>query len=139
MARQAMFEGLVFDEYDNPVSVAYIGDEAQYVVDDDGFHRHVDAERVDRQVLGIFMQQLADNKDMAVEQAMSMMGKDDLFTKAAIDAQISNIDMEQIMAQGIPLQARNMLGMLGFRIIINVHGELIGLNQPTLPDSDDDY
>ncbi len=139
MARQAMFEGLVYDEYENPVSVAYIGDEAQYVVDDDGFHRHVDAEKIDRQVLNVFMQQLADNKDMAVEQAMSMMGKDDLFTKAAIDAQISNIDMEQIMAQGIPLQARNMLGMLGFRIIINVHGELIGLNQPTLPDSDDDY
>ncbi len=138
MATQALFDGLVFDEYENPVITVIIGGEAQYVVDDEGFHRHIDAEQIDRQVMSVFLQQLEDNKDIAVEQAMSMMGKDDLFTKAALDAEIRNVDMDKIIAQGIPLQARNMLGMLGFRIQINVHGEVIAIDQPTVPD-DGDY
>ena len=96
--------------------------------------RHINAEEVDRQVLGFFLKQLEDNKDVAVDQALSMLGKDDLFTKAAIDAQLRNVDMDQIIAQGLPLQARNMLGMLGFRVSINLHGEVTGINQPSMPD-----
>ena len=136
MARQAMFAGLVYDEIDRLVETAVVGHEANYVIDDDGFHRHIDAEQVDRQVLGFFLQQLEANKEMAVEQALTMMGKDDLFTKAALDAELRNIDMDKIIAQGIPEQARNMLGMLGFRIIINFHGEVIRLDQPAMPDSE---
>lgn len=134
MASQALFEGLIYDEFDNPVSVSRVGDEAAYVIDDQGFHRHVDAEIVDRQVLAFFLKQLEDNKEMAVEQALSMLGKDDLFTKAAIDSQLRNIDMDQIIAAGIPLQAREMLGMLGFHVRINLHGEVIEINQPSAPD-----
>lgn len=137
MARQAMFEGLVFDEYDNPVATSVIGGEANYVVDDDGFHRHIDAEMIDREVLSFFLGQLEDNKDLAVEQTLQMLGQDDLLTKAAVDAQLRNIDMEQIIAQGIPAQAREMMGFLGFRIIINVHGEIIRLDQPAVPDDPD--
>ena len=37
MARQAMFDGLIVDEFENPVVMAVVGGEAQYVVDDDGF------------------------------------------------------------------------------------------------------
>ncbi len=136
MARQAMFVGLVYDEIDRLVETAVVGHEANYVIDDDGFHRHIDAEQVDRQVLGFFLQQLEANKEMAVEQALTMMGKDDLFTKAVLDAELRNIDMDKIIAQGIPEQARNMLGMLGFRIIINFHGEVIRLDQPAVPDSE---
>ncbi len=134
MAQQALFEGLVYDENDNLVTVGHIGTEAHYVVDDDGFLRHIDAESVDRQVLSIFIEQLQENQDLAVEQTLKMIGRDDLLTKAAIDASIRNIDMDQIIAQGIPLQAREMMGMLGFRVIINVHGELVRLDQPTVPD-----
>lgn len=134
MAGQALFEGLVYDEQENLLTIARIGNEAFYIVDDEGFLRHVNAEDVDRQVLGFFLEQLEDNKDIAVEQALSMLGKDDLFTKAAVDAQLNNVDMEQIMAQGIPLQARNMLGMLGFRITINLHGQVTAINQPSMPD-----
>ncbi|MCB8943787.1 MAG: hypothetical protein H6658_08530 [Ardenticatenaceae bacterium] len=136
MARQAMFAGLVYDEYEQLVGTAVVGHEANYVIDDDGFMRHIDAEIVDRQVLGFFLQQLEDNKEMAVEQALNMMGTDDIFAKAALDAQLRNIDMEQIIAQGIPEQARNMLGMLGFRIIINFHGEVTRLDQPAVPDEE---
>ncbi len=137
MARQAMFDGLIFDEYENPVATSIIGGEAQYVVDDDGFHRHVDAELVDRQILSFFLEQLAQNKDMAVEQAMEMMGQDDLLTKAAIDDSLRNISADQIIAQGVPAQAREMLGFLGFRVIINVHGDIMRMDQPSAPESDE--
>ena len=138
MAQQAMFSGLVFDEYDNPVATAVIGGEAQYVIDDDGFQRHVDAETVDRQVLAFFLQQLQENKDLAVQQAMEMMGQDDLLTKAAIDDSLSHISADQIIAQGVPAQARDMLGMFGLRIVIDLHGELVRLDQPSAPEEDGD-
>ena len=136
MAGQALFEGLVYDEQENLLMVTHIGKEAFYIIDDEGFLRHVSAEDVDRQVLRVFLEQLEDNKDIAVQQALNMLGKDDLFTKAAVDAQLNNVDMEQIMAQGIPLQARNMLGMLGFRVTINLHGQVTEINQPSMPDED---
>ena len=136
MARQALFEGLVYDEQGELVTTAVIGDEAHYVVNDEGFRRHIASETVDRQVLSIFLEQLENNRDLAVEQALSMVGQDDLFTKAAIDASLRNIDMDQIIAQGIPEQARNMMGMLGFRIVINLHGEILKLDQPAAPDED---
>lgn len=138
MARRALFDGLVYDERDSLVETAIVGGEAFYVIDDNGFHRHIDAEDVDRQVLSIFLQQLEDNKDLAVEQALKFLGKDDLFTKAAIDASMRNIDMDQIIAQGIPEQARNMMGMLGFRIVIDLHGNLVRMDQPAAPDGFDD-
>jgi len=138
MARQALFDGLVYDERELMVETAVIGGEAFYVIDDNGFRRHIAAEDVDRQVLSIFLEQLQDNKELAIEQALKLMGKDDLFTKAALDASMRHVDMDQIIAQGIPGQARDMLGMLGFRIIINLHGELVRLDQPAAPDQSDD-
>lgn len=136
MANKALFQDLIFDEAGNRVETAVVGHDMFYVVDDAGFKRHIDADQVDRQVLSVFLQQLEENKEIAVEQALRMMGKDDLFTKAAIDAQLNNIDMDQIIAQGIPAQARDMMGMMGFRITINFHGEVIGIAQPTIPDDE---
>ena len=136
MARQAMFDGLVYDDYENLLATTVIGGEAQYVFDDDGFRRHIDAEVVDRQVLGFFLNQLQQNKDLAVEQALKMLGSDDLLTKAAVDASLRNINEEQIMAQGVPAQARDMLGMLGFRVVVNMHGEVLRLDQPSVAEDD---
>lgn len=134
MARQALFAGLVYDEYDNVLSVTTVGQDAFYVVDDDGFLRHIESEHVDRQVLEFFLEQLEENKDLAIGQALSMMGRDDIFTKAALDAQMRNIDADQIIEQGIPEQARNAMGMVGFRIIVNLHGEVVRIDQPAVPD-----
>ncbi|MCB9009066.1 MAG: hypothetical protein H6656_17165 [Ardenticatenaceae bacterium] len=136
MANKALFQDLIFDELGNRVETAVVGHDMFYVIDDAGFKRHIDADQVDRQVLSIFLQQLEENKETAVEQALRMMGKDDLFTKAAIDAQLNNIDMDQIIAQGIPAQARDMMGMMGFRITINFHGEVVDIAQPTAPDDE---
>lgn len=136
MARQALFAGLVCDERENQVAVTTIGGDAFYVVDDDGFLRHIDSDAVDRQVLEFFLEQLEQNKDIAISQAMNMMGKDDIFTKAALDAQMRNIDADQIIEQGLPEQARNAMGMVGFRVIVNVHGDVVRIDQPAVPDEE---
>ena len=136
MAQQALFEGVIYDDYENQVETRVIGGEAFYVVDDDGFLRHVEAESIDRQILAVFMDQLQQNKELAVDQTLRMMGKDDLFTKAAIDASIRNINVDDILRQGIPQQARDMMAMVGFRVIINIHGEILRVDQPTIEDDD---
>lgn len=136
MARQALFSGLVYDEYENPVEVTHIGDSAFYVVDDQGFYRHVESEEVDRQVVDLFLTQLEQNKDVAINEAMRMMGRDDIFTKAALDAQMRQVNADQIIEQGIPEEARTMMGMMGFRVIINVHGEVVRVDQPAIPDGE---
>ncbi|MGH2538470.1 MAG: hypothetical protein ACRDHL_13850 [Candidatus Promineifilaceae bacterium] len=133
MAERALFEGLVFDEADNPAGVAQVGGQAHYVVDDAGFLRHIDAESVDRQVLAVMVAQLEDNQELATEQAMNFLGSDDLFTKAAIDASLRNISIDHIIAQGLPAQARDMMGLLGFKVVVNVHGEVVRFDQPAGP------
>jgi hypothetical protein len=138
VAYQALFSGLVVDEFNNPVATTTVGSDQFYVIDDDGFLRHIDAERIDREVLGFFVEQLRDNQDLAVAQMLQMIGSDDLMTKAAIESQMRNVSVDQILAQGLPPQARDMLGMMGFRIVINVHGELVRLDQPTLPGGEED-
>jgi hypothetical protein len=70
---------------------------------------------------------------------MQMMGQEDLFTKAMIDSSLGN--MEKMMEHGIPEDARMMLGMMGFKVVINVHGELVDLEAPNqeLPDDDEEW
>ena len=126
--RQALFSGLVYDEEDNAVETTFIGTEPHYVVMDGDFKRHIAAEIVDRQVVEWVQGQALANKELVSEQIMAMLDKDDLFTKAMIDSSIGNID--QMMDQGLPDDARMMLGMMGFKIVINVHGELVNLDMP---------
>ncbi|MBX7251676.1 MAG: hypothetical protein K1X50_06800 [Candidatus Promineofilum sp.] len=137
MARQAIFEGTIYDENDNLLATAVVGGEAQYVFDDDGFHRHIDAEIIDRQVLAFFLEQLQQNRDIAVQQALQMLGSDDLMTKAAVDSSLRNITMDQILAQGVPTQAREMLAMMGFRVVVNMHGEVLRMDQPSVEGDED--
>ena len=133
MAYRPIFKGLVFDERDNLLEVSYIGDEGHYVVDDMGFMRHVSAETIDRQVMSLFMTSMQDNKDLAIDQAMKMMDKDDLFTRAALDSEISNVDLDKVMEQPIPPQALDMLGMMGFKITVNYRGEITNIELPQSP------
>ncbi len=137
MARQAIFEGTIYDEDDNLLATAVVGGEAQYVFDDAGFHRHIDAEIIDRQVLAFFLEQLQQNRDIAVQQALQMLGSDDLMTKAAVDSSLRNITMDQILAQGVPTQAREMLAMMGFRVVVNLHGEVLRMDQPSVAEDEE--
>ncbi len=132
MPRQALFAGLVIDENDNPVETTYIGDEPFYVVNDAGFHRHIPAEQVDRQVLDFIKAGIEGHEDAISEQTSKMLGQDDIFSRAMIFNQIKNIDQQfdMLFQTGIPDEARAYLGMMGMRIIINLHGEVIRVDQP---------
>lgn len=135
-AQTALFAGLVQDEQGNPVEVTKVGDVPNYVVDDMGFRRHIESEGVDRQVIEMLREQFMAHRDIATEAMLQMLGKDDLFTKAMIDASIQNMD--QVLEQGIPDDARAWLGMLGFKVIINTHGEVVGLDMPEQTDAFDE-
>ncbi len=136
MARAAMFAGLVVDESGNAAEVKHVGENACYVVWDDDFRRHIDAEQVDRQVLRFMREQVDDHRDLAVEQMLNMLGKDDIFTKVAVESSINNI--EKNVGQPIPEEARQWMGMLGFRIVIDFHGNVVDIQMPAGGVVDDD-
>lgn len=126
--RQALFSSLIYNEDGQPVETAFIGTEPNYVILDGDFKRHVAAEDVDRQVINWLQEQAMANKDMVSTGMMAMLGKDDLFTKAMIDSSLSHMD--RVIEQGLPDDARTMLGMLGFKIIVNTHGEVVSIEMP---------
>jgi hypothetical protein len=128
VSRTALFAGLIRDEDDNPVEAVMVGDVPNYVVEDAGFRRHVESEVVDRRVVELLRDQFLAHQEIAMDAMLQMLGKDDLFTKAMIDASIKNMD--QVIEQGLPDGARAWLGMLGFRVIINSHGEVLRLDMP---------
>lgn len=132
MTRNALFSGLVSDEEDQPVEVVVVGGEAFYVVDDDGFMRHVECEHVDRQVLTHFFELIQGHESLISEQTMKMIGQEDIFTKAAIESSLQNLDdqIDTILEQGLPEEVRAYLGMLGFRIIVDVHGDVVRIDEP---------
>lgn len=131
--RKALFEGLVFDENGNAATVVYVGEEPTYVVVEDGFKFHVDAQPVDSQVLDFIREQVDANRGIVSDGVMKMMGKDDLFSKAAVESNLNNMDKSfaMLFEQGIPEQTRLYLGMLGLKIIINRQGEIVRFDLPT--------
>ncbi len=128
MARTAMFTGLVFDQAGQVAEVAWVGENACYVVYEDDFKRHIDAAMVDRQVLRFMREQVEGNRDLAVGAMLEMMGRDDLFTKVAVESTIDR--MEDAVGQPIPEDARQWLGMLGFKIVIDEQGEVVDIQMP---------
>jgi len=128
MAHTAMFNGLVFDQSGQVAEVTWVGERACYVVYEDDFKRHIDAEAVDRQVLRFMRQQVEGSRDLAVGAMLEMMGRDDLFTKAAVESTIDR--MEEAVGQPIPEDARQWLGMLGFKIVIDDQGTVKQIDMP---------
>ena len=139
MPKQPLFAGLVVDENDHVVETALVGDEPFYVVDDAGFKRHILAAQIDRQVLGQMQEMMKGSEGLISEQTAKMLGQEDIFSKAMIEQQLKNIDQqfEALMQQGIPEEGRAYLGMLGFKIVINYHGEVLRVEQPSAPSDDE--
>jgi hypothetical protein len=133
---EVLFAGLVVDELDRPVDVARVGDEPFYVIDDDGFRRHVESRFVDRQVLEQMRAMIQGNEELISEGTMKMLGQEDIFTKAMIERSLRNVDeqFDQLLDQGLPEEARAWLGMLGFRVVIDVHGTVVRVEQPSAPE-----
>ena len=140
MARSALFAGLVVDEDENPVVVKHVGEETFYVVDDDGFQRHISSEFVDRQVLERLIEMIEGNEELITEGTMKMLGQEDIFTKAMIETSLKNVNerLGTMMEQGLPEEARTWLGMIGFSVVINVHGDVVNVVQPGVSEETDD-
>lgn len=140
MSKKALFKGLVVDENDLPVTVTVIGDETFYVVDDAGFKRHIPSEEVDRQVLDFLKEQVEGNEEAITAQTAKMLGQEDLFTRAMMLNQMKNMgsQFDKLFETGIPEDALSYLGMLGFRVVINLHGEVLRVDQPSAPEQNGD-
>jgi hypothetical protein len=140
MSRQPLFGGLIVDEQDQPVSVAYVGSDPFYVVNDAGFLRHIPSEQVDRQVLEGMRAMIEGHEDAITEQTAKMLGQEDIFSKALIEKQLKEINkqFDALMEAGIPEEGRAYMGMIGFRVRINVHGDVIEVIQPGAASEGDD-
>ena len=130
---KALFEGLVRDEDGAACAVGHVGDDAVYIVMDGGFKTHVDARRVDEQVMAVFAEQVKEHAPEVSDGILKMIGPVDLFTKAQVDSNLKNFDknLDIIYQNGLPENARVMLGMMGFHIIINRHGEMVRIELPS--------
>lgn len=139
MSAKALFSGLILDELEQPVEDIVIGGESFYVFDDYGFRRHIEAETVDRQVLYALQEMIQGHEDLIAEGTMKMLGQEDIFTKAMIEQSLKNsgTQMEELLLQGIPEDARAYLGMMGFRIKINHHGDVLEIRQPAAEDPEE--
>ena len=138
--KKALFEGLIYDENENPVEVAYVGDEPFYVVNDDGFLRHVPANEVDREILNEMITVVKENEDLFADQTAKMLGQEDIFTRAIIQNQLKNLDqqIENLFVTGLPEEGRAYIGMMGFKVTINLHGEVVRIDQPSGGFEDED-
>jgi hypothetical protein len=138
MTNRAVFEGLVVDELDRVAEVTYVGDEPCYVVDDAGFNRHIPSEQVDLQVLQSMTEMIEGHEDLISEQTAKMLGQEDIFSIAMISEQLKQVDQqfEKLLASGLPEETRAYLGMVGFKVVIDVHGEIVDIRQPGMIDPD---
>jgi hypothetical protein len=136
---QPLFAGLVVDENGNVAETALVGGEPCYVVDDFGFRRHIPSEQVDRVVLGEIAGMMKGSEEYISEQTAKMIGQEDIFTKAMLQSQLKNIDkqFDLLIQTGLPEDTRIYLGMVGFKVVINVHGEVIRMEQPSTPENGD--
>lgn len=132
---QAIFAGLIQNEAGEPVEVAYLGEEPFYAIPDGEFRRHVEASEVDEQVLRMLREQFEGMEDQIAAGVMQFLGKEDLFTKASIDMALKNFD--QAFRKADPEQWKPWLGMLGFCVVVNVHGEVVHIESPE-PEIDED-
>lgn len=138
---EPLFKGLISDEFDQQVGTAFVGDEPCYVINDDGFLRHVPSRPIDLEILKSFGNQIEGNEKLIADQATKMLGQEDLFTRAIVEAQLKNLDKqyELILNTGLPEETRVYLGMMGFRVILDIHGEILKIEYPAAaPDGEGD-
>ncbi|HHS98335.1 MAG TPA: hypothetical protein ENK08_10690 [Chloroflexi bacterium] len=135
--REPLFSGLVFNEEGEPVQTTEVGGEPFYAIPDGDFLRHIEAVEVDRQIVAHIKERLLEMKDLVVEGVMQMIGSDDPFTRAAVERSLENFDrVLETSAAVVDLEDfRLWLWMTGFRVVVNVHGEVVRVEMPGLEPS----
>lgn len=139
MCAKPLFKGVIMDENDQPVETASVGSESFYVVNDSGFKRHIPSREVDLLILRELGTNIKGNEDLIADQTAKMMGQEDLFTRAVIQSQLKNLDKqyELLLETGIPEETIAYMGMMGFRVVINIHGDIIRIDQPAASSNDE--
>jgi hypothetical protein len=127
-----LFVGLVYNEIGQQADLVYIGGVPHYAIPDGDFKRHIESAAVDDVVLAQIKEQITSMQDEVVRGMLEMIGKDDIFTKAAIEASIRNLE------DGVRSSDTNQwlpwLRLFGFRIVVDVHGQVVEIIYPTPPD-----
>jgi hypothetical protein len=136
MARGALFADLVFNEEGQPAKAVYIGGVVHYAVPDGDFLRHVEAEYVDRQIVMVIRERILAMRDVVTEGVVQLLGQEDPFTRASIEHAIENMD--RILEPGnVDVdELRTALWMTGFRATVNVHGDVVDVEMPGMPDEE---
>ena len=132
MAKEPLFLGLVFSEDEKPLTAAQVGEEPFYILDDAGFRRHIRARDLDESILRWLWEQIRGHEQELAEQAARMTGQEDIFSRAVLQNSLAHPEasIEEIFRHGFPEETRMWMGMMGFRAIVNVHGELLRVDQP---------
>jgi hypothetical protein len=127
-----LFTGLVYNEDGRQLNAAAVGEEPFYVLEDDGFRRHIRARDIDEAVLKEIWGQMHGHEQEVAKQAARMTGQEDIFSRAVIQRQLEHPEqqIEQILHQELPEDVRIWLGIMGLRIIVNYHGEVLRIEQP---------
>ena len=128
--REPRFADLVFNEEGLPAKVAYIGGVPCYAVPDNDFLRHVEAERIDRQIVEALQERILAMRDVVVDSLIQMLGQEELFARPSIEYAIDNMD-RILEAGAVDVdELRTALWMAGFRAVVDVHGDLVELRSP---------
>jgi hypothetical protein len=130
VGRRALFADLVFNEEGQAVKVVSIGGIPHYAVPDGDFMRHVEADYVDRQIVGLIQERILAMRDAVTEGVIHFLGQEDLFTRASVEHAIENMD--RILEPGVVDvdELRTALWMTGFRATVDVHGDVVHLDIP---------
>jgi hypothetical protein len=109
------------------------------VLEDAGFRRHIRSRPVDESILRWLWEQIRGHERELAEQAAHLTGQEDIFSKAVLQSSLEHPEkqMGQIFQVGLPESTRMWLGMMGFRAIVNYHGELVRVEQPSAPADED--
>ena len=132
----AAFEHLVYDQTGSSVPVKKIGGNDFYVVVEDGFDYHIEAGKVDAAVWNTLKSHFLQVKDDQLPAALEAMGVEDPFTLAAYEAAIDNIGAADALT--IAPEHKDMLALLGFRIVIDYHGDVKDVVMPEQDMSSED-
>ncbi len=134
---QSLFSGLIYNEEGQPIGTVTVGSEICYAIPEGDFVCHVTAVDVDRQVLLHLKERLIGMKDAVVDGVMQMTGSDDPFSRAAIETSLENLErILELPAGTANLEDMRMgLWMTGFRVTVNLHGEVVALEIPGMEES----
>lgn len=121
-SKPAAFEHLVYDPVGQSVPVKKIGGSDFYVVVEDSFDYHIAAQKVDAAVWNTLKSHFQRAKEDHLPAALEAMGVEDPFTLAAYESAIDNIGSAESLS--IAQEHKDMLALMGFRIVIDYHGDV---------------